>query len=61
MVEIIRWISIGLLWAVIGFNVVVMVHLKRTSRELDEQVRIWKARNGYLDETSEEARRERND
>lgn len=56
MIEVIQWISIVLLWIVTGLNVVVMIRTKRLSKELDTQVKIWKARNAYLEETDDAGR-----
>ena len=51
IMEAIRWISIVMLWIVTGCMVVLTVRMNRTRGELENQVRIWKARNKYEEES----------
>lgn len=55
MIEVIQWISIVLVWIAMGMNVVVMIRNKRLSKELDTQVKIWRARNAYHKENENES------
>ena len=52
-IRILQWISIVMCWVAIGMNIYAMIRMKRTQRELENQVRIWKARNNY-EEVSDE-------
>ena len=54
--EILRWVSLVMLWVACGFNVYAMIRLKRTQRELELQLRIWKARNKYEEENGDESK-----
>ena len=54
IMEAIRWISIVMLWIVTGCMVVLTVRTRRIQSELENQVRIWKARNEYEKENSNE-------
>ena len=53
MYEVIRWISLVMLWCACGLNIFAMIRLSRTQRELENQVRIWKARNKYDEENND--------
>ncbi len=55
MIDVIQWTSIVLLWIVTGLNVVVMIRMKRLSKELDTQVQIWRARNVCQEENKNES------
>lgn len=52
VVEITKWFSLALMWLATALNVYALVRMKRTQRELDNQVRIWKARNKYEEENN---------
>ena len=45
MTEVIRWISIVLMWVATGFNVYVAILNAQVRRKLMEQLEIWRTRN----------------
>ena len=51
--EIIRWFSMVLMWLATALNLYAFIRLKRVQRELENQVRIWKARNRYEEENND--------
>ena len=53
-VRILQWTSIIMCWVVLGMNIYATIRMKRTQRELENQVRIRKARNGYEEEVFDE-------
>lgn len=53
MYEVIRWISIAMLWVAAGFNICVAIRNIRLSRKLREQLEIWRTRNEQNDEGEE--------
>ena len=52
--EIIRWFSMVLMWLATALNLYALIRLKRTQRELENQLRIWKARNKYEEDNGNE-------
>lgn len=54
MIEVIRWVSIVLLWIVTGLNVVVGIRTKRLNKELDEAVQLWRERAARLESMIED-------
>ena len=49
MMEILQWVSLVMLWFALGVNVYCIWRNDRLNKELKRQLKIWGARNGYLE------------
>ena len=53
MYEVMKWVSLAMVWIVIGVLLFLSGRTMRIRRELENELRIWKARNKYAEETGD--------
>lgn len=54
MIEVIRWISLVMLWVAVAINIYSIWRNVRLHKELKKQLHIWGVRNKYFEENENE-------